>query len=200
MFKANFESFRRNSRIAGVLFFCRSEAEKIHCSVFSVPWNLDRLPENEVGEEIHENYKTYWNEVEQNINGSLSLMNRHFMDFENNNIYSHLLIAVLDVFMKWLLLAFRSSMECILVCRRWWRERHKSFWVFYSNYSLSMIITPYTPDSRHFMDLDVFIDDMDVTSGVCHNDTYAQAALGVLAPSPDVTKTVLTENLKITKL
>ena len=63
-----------------------------------------------------------------------------------------------------------------------------------------MIITPYTPDSRHFMDLDVFIDDMDVTSGVCHNDTYAQAALGVLAPSPDVTKTVLTENLKITKL
>ena len=95
--------------------------------------------------------------------------------------------------MKWLLLAFRSSME-------WWRDRHKLFWVFYSNYSLSMIITPYTPDSRHFMDLDAFIDDMDVTSGVCHNDTYAQAALGVLAPSPDVTKTVLTENLKITKL
>ena len=63
-------------------------------------------------EEIYENYKTYWNdEVEQNINGSLSLMNRHFMDFENNNLYSHLLIAVanvLDLFMKWLLLAFRS--------------------------------------------------------------------------------------------
>ena len=105
------------------------------------------------------------------------------MDFENNNLYGHLLIAVanvLDVFMKWLLLAFRSSME-------WWRDRHKLLWVFYSNYSLSMIITPYTPDSRHFMDLDVFIDDMDVTSGVCHNDPYAQVALGVLAPSPDVT-------------
>ena len=49
------------------------------------------------------------------------------------------------------------------------------------------MITLYTPDSRHFLDLDVFIDDMDVTSGVCHNDPYAQVALGVLATSPDVT-------------